>query len=121
MRKSIAIALFILTFSTVCTILNGVGIFEFMLPDTSTVGLDQATVQDLTNTGTSGMDNILGAIPFIGTILSTLASIIIPVLYLPALLCPFGIPLFIAIALNIPIWFIYGWDIFLIISNRVPD
>lgn len=121
MRKSIAIALFILTFSTVCTIINGVGVFEFMLPDTQVVGIDGTQIQELTDTGASALDRPLGVISFVGTILTTLTSIIVPVLYLPALLCPFGIPLYIALALNIPIWFIYGWDIFLIISNRVPD
>ena len=121
MRKSIGIALFLLTFSTVCAIINGVGIFEYVLPESTVTGLDGTVVEELSETGASALDAPLGSITFWGSIFTTLSSIVVPVLYLPSLLCPFGIPFSIAILLNIPVWFIYGWDVFLLIANRSPD
>ena len=122
MRRSIAIALFIICFGAVCQILNASGIFGYSLPETALDSVDVATLTDLTENAINAESNPVGsfltALPTIGL---AIFKVILGALTISPLLLDFGVPLWISVPLNIPIWVIYLWDFYLLKKNNVPD
>ena len=122
MRRSIAIALFIICFGAVVQILNGSGAFGYALPGAAISNVDVATLTDLTenviNAETNPVGGILTNLPALGY---TLLKVLVGALTISPIMLDFGIPLWISVPLNIPIWIIYLWDLYLLRKNSVPD
>lgn len=122
MRRSIAIALFIICFGAVAQILNASGAFGYTLPDSSLSSVDVATLTDLTENAINAESNPVGsfltALPTIGL---TIFRVILGAITISPMLLDFGVPLWISIPLNVPIWIIYLWDFYLLKKNNVPD
>lgn len=121
MMRSAVIAGFLIVVGCVSGILNASGILPMVAPGDTYTMLDQATVTDITAGLTAGEFNLLGGLSAIGTAASIAFTGIITGISFAPLLISYGVPWWVAVPLNTPVWFIYVLDIINWLGNRPPN
>lgn len=118
MMRSMVIAAFLVVFGMVSGILNTSGILPMTAPEGAYSLLDSATITDITEGMTEGEFNLLGGLSSIGTAAGIIFGGIINALAFAPLLIAYGVPSWLAVALNAPVWFIYAVDVMNWFGNR---
>ena len=118
MRRSFAIAAFLIVFGSVCGMFNTLGIYNVHLPESEYSSFsNEETISKLTN-GTTSVSSAYSDWSTIFTLAASVFKGIIEGLLLAPLMISLGIPVGIAVALSTPIWFIYGIDLLHWWGNR---
>lgn len=115
MLYKIALCLFI--FGAVITGLNSSGLFPATLPEAGINQYDQATVEDLSGSA-SGELNPLFTLGIIQVFVSSVIAGVIAVLSIIPLMMQFGVPLWMAMMIQGPIWFVCAWDLFSVLKGQ---
>lgn len=120
MMRSAVIALFLIVVGAVSGMFGVAGIFPIDVDTADTFQFDKATVEEITQGGVSGEFNPLGGLSSIGTMFGIFLNALLNAIWFVPLLVSYGIPEFIAYAIQIPIWFVYVYDIVNWFGNRNP-
>jgi hypothetical protein len=99
------VILFLFIFGAVCTGLNSSGIFTTQVPVQSTVSISQSQITDLTNT-TQGPVAALGVVSFMSIFVGSILGGLLNVVFIIPLMTSWGIPLWIAMMFQAPIWLV---------------
>lgn len=118
MMRSFVIAAFLAVFGVVSGILNTSGLLPMTAPEGAYTMLDQTTITELTTGMQEGELNLLGGLSSIGPAAGIIFGGIINALAFFPLLTAYGVPAWLAVALNTPVWFIYAMDVFNWFGNR---
>ena len=105
------------TFGAVTTMLNSSGIMPIALPTQSQAEVSGTQITDLTNT-TKGNVNPLFELSFLAVLVGSVLSGLLAMLTIIPLLLSFGIPLYIAAAIQTPIWLIELSGVIYLLSGR---
>lgn len=101
---TIALALFAFGFVTGC--INGIGLFDVMLPG-SDMTISESQVTEITDGATSGGASPLYSISILLTLGKVLWEGLKTALALSVLLCSYGVDPLVALMFQGPIWFVY--------------
>lgn len=122
MMRSAVIALFLIVIGGVAGVLGASGVIpaDSVSSITTADSFDYATVKDITEGGAAGVDGLLGGLSSIGNIFKIIFNAILNALWVAPMLEGFGLPAALAYCIQIPIWFIYVYDMVNWIGNRNP-
>lgn len=121
MMKSAAIALFLIIVGAVSGMFGISGIFPLEVTSDEIFSVDKDIVTDITAGGVNGEFNPLGGLSSIGSLFGILCNALLNALWFVPLLVSYGIPEFIAYCIQVPIWFVYIYDIVNWLGNRNPS
>jgi hypothetical protein len=99
------VILFLFVFGAVCTGLNTSGIFTTQMPVQSTASISQTQITDLTNT-TQGPVAALGVVSFMALFIGSILGGLLAVLSIIPMMTAWGIPLWIALIFQTPLWLV---------------
>lgn len=115
------IALFLFVIGAVGGFINSCGIFDASVPLSSYNTFTEASVTEITEGISTAEWNPLGGLSSLGVLIGTLGTALLtPLTYAP-LLISWGCPSEFAIVLNLPVWFVYAFDIANWVGNRPPN
>jgi len=115
------IILFLFILGAVSTGLNTSGILPTKLPVQNTATLDQAQITDLTNS-TKGPVSPLSVVSFGMVFIGSILGGLLAVVFVVPLMVSFGIPLYIALMFQAPLWIVEGFGVYQIVTGiRVED
>jgi len=110
------VILFLFVFGAVCTGLNTSGIFTTALPVQSTASISQTQITDLTNT-TQGPVAALGVVSFMAVFVGSILGGLLAVLSIIPMMTAWGIPLWIALIFQTPLWIVEIAGIYKVVTG----
>lgn len=116
--RSFEIAIFLIIFGAVCGIFNASGIFDVHLAAGMPDGYSEETIMPFVENAADAAANPFGTFAGILPLISAVLIGVVQALTITPLLMSFGVPVWIAIPISLPIWFIYGIDILNWVLNR---
>jgi hypothetical protein len=110
------IALSIFIFAAVCTGINDSGIFTITVPESNVNQMEQADVQDLTDTA-SGEVTGLFTIGFVIVAIKSIIAGLVAIFSILPLLTSWGVPLWIGMIFQAPLWFVEAVGIYQFVTG----
>ena len=117
MKTFYFILMSLFVFGAVSTMFNTAGVFPTSVPVQSQTSITQTQITDLTNT-TKGNVNPLFELSFMAVFIGSFIGGIISMFYIVPLLTSFGIPLYIALMFQGPIWIVEIFGIYALITGK---
>lgn len=105
------IMLTMLIFSVVNAGLNASGLYLTKLPEQQSA-VTQAQVVDLTTTVGNAQSNPWTALAVLGTVFRFLMDMALGLLTVLPMLLAFGVPMWLALMIQTPIWLILAWGVY---------
>lgn len=121
MMRSAVIALFLIVVGAVSGMLGVSGLIPLDISTDEIFTMNQTTVEDITAGGVKGEFNALGGLSSIGSMIGIFLNALLNAIWFVPLLTSYGIPFFIAMMIQAPIWFVYVYDIVNWFGNRNPS
>jgi len=115
--RAYSAALFMIVFGAILGMINAIALTPDTVPEHN-VGLGKAEVQELTEGATSSDVSALQPYEIATSVGGVLLSGLVMALTIVPLLLSLGVPADIAILLNAPIWFVYGWGMLQLMTGR---
>lgn len=108
--RSYAIAVFLIVFGSAAGIFNAMGIMDLTAPENN-IDFGESDIWEIQNGTTSGTVDPLFSISLGLTIGSVVFQGLLCALTIIPLLTSWGVPSVIAVGLQTPIWFVYGFEL----------
>jgi len=109
------------TLGLVSTGFNASGLFPVQVPVSNAASISQTQVTDLTN-ATQGSPNFFTFIPQLTIIfVSSIISGLVAVVAIVPLLVQYGVPMWLAIMIQGPIWIVELFGVWSIVSGQKPE
>lgn len=121
MMRSAVIALFLIVVGAVSGMFGISGVIPLEVTTDEIFTMDESTVRDITAGGVDGEFNAIGGLSSIGSMIGIFLNALLNAVWFVPLLTSYGIPLFLAMMIQAPIWFVYVYDIVNWFGNRNPS
>lgn len=121
MMRSAVIALFLIVVGAVSGMLGISGLIPLDISADEVFTLDQSTVTKITEGAVEGEFNALGGLSSIGSLIGIFLNALLNAVWFVPLLTSYGVPFFLALMIQTPIWFVYVYDIVNWFGNRNPS
>lgn len=109
MRTTIWIVIALMLFGGVCNALTATGAYNTGIETTEV--LSQTDVEQLTESISAAEDNALAGISVVGTVIRVVFGGILTAIVIVPTLVSMGVPIYIAMIFQVPIWVIYGVEL----------